>query len=189
MDRSSVERILGGMKGTLLSQFPDSLQEETLEKYAQQALPSSSPAEREDWKRYWREQIWRKGERLRFDHERLALPSVPAGQSFPGARAGMVSEAVRTPDRRRSRGKDPQLQKLRDQVRRVHESNYRLKQLDMVKLLDKNNVPRPPGAAWRCLTWYAAFTHRQYSSSVRKWLSLAKQGSIPLLPQLPHLHP
>ena len=82
MDRSSVERILGGMKGTLLSQFPDSLQEETLEEYAQQALPSSSPAEREDWKRYWREQIWRKSERLRFETERQE-PAIRIGTERP----------------------------------------------------------------------------------------------------------
>jgi hypothetical protein len=74
MDRSSVERILGGMKGTLLSRFPESLQEEALEKYVQQALPTGSQAEREEFKRYWREQIWRKGEKLRFETERKERP-------------------------------------------------------------------------------------------------------------------
>lgn len=37
----------------------DNIRESTLESYAQKALPDGTPAEREEYKRYWREQIWR----------------------------------------------------------------------------------------------------------------------------------
>jgi hypothetical protein len=69
MDRSSIERTLAS-KLAVLNRMPGGFQEQHLENCAQQALPTGSQAEREEFKRYWREQIWRKGEQLRFETER-----------------------------------------------------------------------------------------------------------------------
>lgn len=63
MDRSSVERILGGPKGLLLTYLPGDLAETALESYAAAALPQGTEAERAEFKRYWREQIWRQRDR------------------------------------------------------------------------------------------------------------------------------
>jgi hypothetical protein len=163
MDRSSVERILGGMKGTLLTYLPGG-PEEALERYALLALPTGTDAERIEFRRQWREQIWRQRECLDPASARAARPfrkpstvAMPADPPKPAGR------------QRGRRGKDPELQKLRDKVRRMRKPGFT--QSDMCKQLDKDKEPRPPAAAWRSLTWWQAFTSRKYGRSVRKWLS------------------
>ena len=88
----------------------------------------------------------------------------------PFASAGGPKPAGR---QRGRRGKDPELQKLRDKVRRMHRE--RLTQRDMCRQLNKDKEPRPPAAAWRHLTWFEALTDRKYGRSVRKWLSEASK--------------
>jgi hypothetical protein len=85
-------------------------------------------------------------------------------------RADAAPVATPKPGHRR-RTKDPQLQKLRDQVREMHDA--RLTQFEMCRRL--GNGQRPPEAAWRNLAWPVAFKDKRYSSSVRKWLSEASR--------------
>jgi len=92
MSRSSVERILGGTKGTLLTYLPGGLLESSLEKYALDALPKATAGERTEFIRYWRDQIWRQ-------RERLDRASTRAGQPFqaPLTEATKAKPPVKTP--------------------------------------------------------------------------------------------
>jgi hypothetical protein len=52
-------RISSKVGAGLFNYYPAGLIETTLESCAKKALPNGSPKEREDWKRPWREKIWR----------------------------------------------------------------------------------------------------------------------------------
>lgn len=164
MDRSSIERFLGGMKGTLLTYMTGDLRENALESYAVAALPTGTQAERTEFKLYWREQIWKQRECL--DRESALVresarktAEAPAVADPSGKRAG----------RRERRSKDPRLQKLRDKVREMHKA--KVTQAEMCRQLDKAKEPRPPWVAWCHLSWWGALRDHQYGRSVRKWLS------------------
>jgi len=62
------------MKGTLLTYFPGGSLEGALEKYALEALPKGTATERTEFKRYWREQIWRQRECLDRESARAGHP-------------------------------------------------------------------------------------------------------------------
>ena len=80
------------------------------------------------------------------------------------------SPAKATSSKHARRKPDPQLEKLRREVREMHVAG--LTQLEMCKRLAGR--PRPGGVAWRELDWPNAYRNRKYRASVRKWLSAAR---------------
>jgi uncharacterized protein Smg (DUF494 family) len=60
--------------------------------------------------------------------------------------------------------------RIRDTVRALLAAKMPFK--EVCARLDKDRVPRPPGATWRDLTWSLAYL--KYNKSVKSWLSKAK---------------
>jgi hypothetical protein len=83
-----------------------------------------------------------------------------------------ASSALTPEPSRRRRGKDPRLGRLRDKVRKLKEQGFPASEI--VKVMDADHEPLPPGAAWCELGgWRAAFKSSFYNGSVRKWISVA----------------
>ena len=105
------------------------------------------------------------------------------GQSAAPA-AGAESESRRKNDSTPVIKKRPEYRRqdedaVRDLVRRLHAEGC--SQLEMCERL--GNMPRPPMAKWRNLTWLAAFRDPMYRDSVKTKLSKLAHAEIPEFPR------
>jgi hypothetical protein len=166
-----MQAIPSGKVKILAHRASDSIRESALESYAQKALPNGTAAEREEYKRYWRDQIWRAGDSLRAEHAELSNRPWPI---LPAANAKSAEHTSTAPRKAKvGRAKNDKCEHLKNFVRQQKKMPNMTHCLICYEL-DKRSHIIPPGAQWESETWVAAYRHETDGPKVRKWLSSVK---------------
>ena len=88
-----------------------------------------------------------------------------------GMALAQTQPAAKSKPKRQTRARNPRLENLRMEVRKMHRQGR--SQRDICMALDALEMPTPSTAEWHDLKWQDAYRHRKHGKSCRKWISQA----------------